>query len=424
MRAYILKLKRHIRRINFNWWDKLSVSKKLYSLVGIMALLIATELFTLFFAMNTLSAVRAFVSGEGLWSKAQKNSVYYLHKYSTTKDEKQYKLFLEQLNVPLGDHQARLEMEKKNMNLQVVFDGLIQGGNHPEDIPQMIKLVRRFYKEPHFSNALDKWKQGDDLINQYIALGAKVHDEISAKNSNKVEVERLMNKVLELDVQLTKTENDFSYALGEASRWVEFVLMWVLISIVVIIEGTGLFLTFKFGQSLNKILKELIGVAHSVSEGDYSKRVRVRSQDDLGELSAALNKMIMSLEKRTKEKNSAENATQSKNLFLANMSHEIRTPLNAILGFSNLLVEGNLSEKEKKAYAEIIERTGKSLNTIINDILDLSKVESEQIETELNVFSFKQMMSDLKALLTLRSDQKNIEIKFEQEGDIGLYLLR
>src|SRR5436190_436409 len=92
-----------------NWWRNLSVSHKLYAVVGVMALLIASELFTLLFAMNTLSAVRALVGGEGLWSKAQKNAVLEIQSYARSGDEKHYREFLSHIQIPMGDHQARME---------------------------------------------------------------------------------------------------------------------------------------------------------------------------------------------------------------------------------------------------------------------------------------------------------------------------
>src|SRR3954470_16258229 len=94
------------------WFKNISISKKLYFVVGTMALLIAVELFTLWFSLNTLSSVRAFVAGEGLWSKSQKDAVYYLQKYSRTYSEKDYLRFQEFMKVPLGDHKTLLELRK------------------------------------------------------------------------------------------------------------------------------------------------------------------------------------------------------------------------------------------------------------------------------------------------------------------------
>jgi hypothetical protein len=86
----------------------ISIAKKLYFAVGIMALLIAIELFTLWFAITTLSSVRAFVGGEGLWSKGEKDAVYHLQKYGHTHDENDYQSFLNFMKVPMGDHKTRL----------------------------------------------------------------------------------------------------------------------------------------------------------------------------------------------------------------------------------------------------------------------------------------------------------------------------
>src|SRR4051812_29934618 len=126
------------------WWTNLSVSKKLYSVVGIMALLIATELLTLLFAMDILSAVRTFVGGEGLWSKAQKNAIYDLNRYLETQDNGYWEKFQTDLVIPHGDRKARIELEKPLFNFKVVKDGFVQGGNHPDDIDGMVRLIRRF----------------------------------------------------------------------------------------------------------------------------------------------------------------------------------------------------------------------------------------------------------------------------------------
>ena len=78
--------------------------------MGIMAMLIALELFTLWFANSTLSSVRAFINGEGLWSKGEKDAVNALHKYARTGKEADYQQFQQFMKVPLGDHKTRLEL--------------------------------------------------------------------------------------------------------------------------------------------------------------------------------------------------------------------------------------------------------------------------------------------------------------------------
>src|SRR4051812_17431531 len=100
------------------FFQRIPIATKLYFTVGVMAVLIAIELFTLLFAINTLSAVRAYVGGEGLWSKAQKDALYQLQRYNRSHDEGDYKLFLDHMKVPFGDHKARLAMLQSSVNIQ------------------------------------------------------------------------------------------------------------------------------------------------------------------------------------------------------------------------------------------------------------------------------------------------------------------
>src|SRR5215467_3882807 len=114
----------------FRWFKNVSIAKKLYFTVGIMALLIAIELGVLIFSINTLSSVRAYVGGEGLWSKAQKDGLYQLLKYARTHNEADYEKFKGFMKVNQGDHKARIELSKGPMaNLDIVREGFIEGRN-------------------------------------------------------------------------------------------------------------------------------------------------------------------------------------------------------------------------------------------------------------------------------------------------------
>jgi len=407
----------------FNWWRDLSVSKKLYAVVGIMASLIATELFTLLFAMNILSAVRAFVGGEGLWSKAQKNAVHDLERYSVTRQEKFYQQFLEDLKVPLGDHRARIEMEKENMDMNAVKEGFIAGKIHPDDIIPMVNLMRRFNRVSYLTRSIQAWQAADTQIFEMIRLGSELHQQINfAPRPDQAKIMVILDQVFALNEKLTDLEGDFSSTLGEASRWLENILMWFLICAVFTVESTGLTLTIIFSRGLTKTLQELSLAAIKVGEGDFQQNIKVRSSDELGQLANAINVMIADLNEQVSERQQAEHASQVKNLFLANMSHEIRTPLNAILGFTDLLRDDQLSTKEKIQYLDIIERTGHNLATIINDILDLTKVEAEQMGIEKATFSISQVMDDLYVLMNMRCEEKGISLHFEKKGDVSEYI--
>ncbi len=401
-----------------NVWKDISIAHKLYTVVGVMAFLIALELFTLLFAMDTLSAVRAFVGGEGIWSKAQKSAVLEIKAYARTRNHNRYLAYKEHLRIPLGDHKARVEMQKPDMDMAIVRQGFIEGQVHPQDIDSMVKLMRRFHQVPYIRDAIQAWNEGDALILQLMDTGEQLHVAIAAgqgKEANQNEIDALLERIFVINERLTIIENKFSYILGEGSRWLERLLMILLITAVATVECTGLTLTILMSRRLSKDLHDLNQFALNIGAGDWSQSIPVHSKDELGQLALALNKMASNLKESTSDRLVAERANEVKSLFLANMSHEIRTPLNAILGFVQLLKEST-NVAENRRYLEIIERTGYSLATIINDILDISKVEAGKLEIEKAPCSLKQLLRDIYALLNLRCEEKGITLKFHDSN--------
>ena len=115
---------------------------------------------------------------------------------------------------------------------------------------------------------------------------------------------------------------------------------------------------------------------------------------------------------------SAETSQRAKSDFLANMSHEIRTPLGAVLGFSELLIENGVNERERDVYMTAIRRNGQMLSALIDDILDLAKVESGRIEVENIEFSIKEVLSEVVSNLEPRASKKSIKLEVEVLPDV------
>lgn len=114
----------------------------------------------------------------------------------------------------------------------------------------------------------------------------------------------------------------------------------------------------------------------------------------------------------------AEKLSEAKSRFLANMSHEIRTPLNAILGFSEILKQQDLSEDAKANYADIIKRNGKQLSVLINDILDFSKIEAGHMDVEKIPVSVTSVLSDVNNLFKIDIQKKGLEFSIHLDPNL------
>ena len=165
-----------------NWFKNVSIANKLYSVVGIMAILIAVELGTLYFAIHTLSSVRAFVGAEGLWSKSQKDAIYTLRKYYRKHNKEDEQAFYNFMKVPLGDHKTLVELLKKNPDYEVARQGFIEGRNHPDDIDGMIKLFQRFDNISYIRKSIIIWAEADTIIAKLFPLVKNLHEEINSSS--------------------------------------------------------------------------------------------------------------------------------------------------------------------------------------------------------------------------------------------------
>ncbi len=121
-------------------------------------------------------------------------------------------------------------------------------------------------------------------------------------------------------------------------------------------------------------------------------------------------------------KEAAENANRCKSLFLANMSHEIRTPMNAILGFTDLLSEEDVPETRKE-YSEVIHHSTESLLGIINDILDMSRIEAGKMTVEMEPFRLEKILRDVVNLMSPHVEEKNFEFRVSLQPDLPEYIL-
>ena len=274
--------------IFFNWLKNVSLTRKLYFVVGIMAVLIAIELFMLSFMIHTLSSTRALVGAEGLWSKAEKDAVYNLLKYGYTHNEKDYKEYESLLKVPVGDHKARVELTKPQPDYDIVRQGFREGRFNEDDIDGTIKMLRRFHNISYISKAITIWADGDKYLDQLEYLGSRLHVQISAGDYSNPAIGQTLEEIHTINGSLTLLEDEFSYTLGEGSRWVEHLVLGILFFIAMTVEFSGLFLTISVSRGISKGINEIIRISGNIASADFSSRAKVYSEDEIGQLGAPL----------------------------------------------------------------------------------------------------------------------------------------
>ena len=206
----------------------------------------------------------------------------------------------------------------------------------------------------------------------------------------------------------------------------------------IVAVGVALFLQRGIVQPIDRLAK----VARQVAvEGNYALRVEGNVDGELGDLFRAFNRMLVQIEaskqelqeandhleqrvaSRTAELKTAcvaaEAASRAKSDFLANMSHEIRTPLNAIMGYADLLRRGWVdSPEDRDEMLSTLHSSGKHLMTVINDILDISKIESGQLQLEKRAESPHQLIAEVVSLMRVGFREKNLNLDYNWQGPI------
>jgi diguanylate cyclase (GGDEF)-like protein/PAS domain S-box-containing protein len=165
-----------------------------------------------------MSAGRAYVGGEGLWSKAQKEAVFALSHYAMAHDDRDYQAYRNAMAVSLGDRQARLELEKPETDQRLAITGFLQGHNHPDDVADMIGLFRNFRGLADIDKALSIWRQTDGHMDQLAAVGEQLHAAVQSGAMDASASRAYQVRLQQINLQLTPLEDAFSYTLGDISR--------------------------------------------------------------------------------------------------------------------------------------------------------------------------------------------------------------
>ena len=208
-------------------------------MVALFGCIIALQLVVATVSIELLSAVRAYVTGESLYSKGQKDAQIYLLDYAQYRKEEDYRRFQQALAVPLGDRIAREELQRPEPDLAIARSGFLQGGNHPDDIDGLIRLFRWFHRVPFMADAIVTWTDGDVVIQQMRDLAERWRERVLGGDVGPASASDMRAQALHLNNRLTQLESKFSAQLGEASRQTQRLLLVVNAALAALLAASG-----------------------------------------------------------------------------------------------------------------------------------------------------------------------------------------
>jgi PAS domain S-box-containing protein len=471
-------------------------------ILGIFLFLLIAALAASWGAIKMVDSTRAYVTGEGRYSKAEKIAVLHLRRYAFSSQPEDYAHFLAAMAVPRGDHAARVALESTPPDLKAAKVGFGHGENHPADIAGMIELFRLFSWWQPFAAAVNDWREGDRLVSALLAEGGELRWMIATHNVDAAARTRLLARVDAIDDRLTVLENRFSAHLGDAARLATGLVVFGLSAMTILLwamgtilaarlvrrqlalgsqleaserrfrdfadiasdwywemdaDGVVTYVSERFGEMVgappqsiigmdgDKFIRENVaspehleaylgamlnerefrGIQIAVTRGGATRYWSVSARPNLdadetflgyrGASSDITNTVRDELMLR-EAKLRAEIANRAKSEFLANMSHELRTPLNAILGFSDIIAEQSLGPEAIERYSEYavdIHKSGRHLLAIIDDILDLAKIEAGRTELAESEVSLPRLTDMFRTFLDHRF--KECGIAFETD---------
>jgi len=290
------------------------------------------------------------------------------------------------------------------------------------------------YEEIH-KQKKDLLKVENNINKQKILLLAKTNDliakqskinlkeQIIKEQNQKVEEGKKILKNLTKETyikqkKINSQETELNIRSIKIDKQQNFLILEGIIVFIILFLALLLLKSIKSKQKINKKL-----IYKNIEIVNKNKKIQVQAD----ELRKHRNQLETLVKERTAEllkaKEKAEESDRLKSAFLANMSHEIRTPMNAIIGFSNLLNSRNFKQTRRKELISYIVRSSDTLLNLINDIIDISKIEAGQLEIKKNDFLINEILIDLKVLYDDKMKiYKDTELKIIQNTNLNLVI--
>jgi diguanylate cyclase (GGDEF)-like protein/PAS domain S-box-containing protein len=207
---------------------------------------------------NIADGVRAYVRGEGLWAKAQKDAMLALEHYAYSGEEADLAAFRRSTGVFRGDALARDALDRSPPDEATARDGFIQGGNAPQDVDSLVWFYLHFQNISYMREAIGIWKQGDAKMRELEAIAEQMRTDFTTRGANPPRMQAYRARLQRLGSELTALENQFSVVLGEGARWVKRALWLGSLAVLAVSIGIGLLISRQIIRSIARAEQALL----------------------------------------------------------------------------------------------------------------------------------------------------------------------
>ncbi|TGP46417.1 diguanylate cyclase [bacterium M00.F.Ca.ET.228.01.1.1] len=245
--------------------------KTIWPLIAIVLALVAMAATSL----AIMSSVRAYIGGESMWSKGQKDAVFYLHYYATTGDERAYAQYLDAIAYPRNLKRARLALQTPDPNVAVAREALAASGIDRADVDEVIWVFRTFRRVGYFAQALGFWTRGDQLVDQLAVVGERLHALSFLPGASRNDANQLTDAIWRINAEISPISRAFADVLGAAFRQMALFLLVSNLVVAAILVVLSAFCSRRFIVARLKVEDKL-------------RRSEARAQATLGSLGEAV----------------------------------------------------------------------------------------------------------------------------------------
>ncbi len=346
--------------------------------------------------------------------------------------------------ITVADNSIWLQYEKdkfhaNNARINTILSELnVLIHNNPKyivDIKDYQTLVREYEQtvEDYFQLIESLWKEMDSLnssTSKTLPTKELVLETIQSNrnSSSEIKFERLSEKLISIANLIEIQDDEANQQLIQADLLKQkIIIISMLLSVAI-----AVLLAQYTSKAIASPIQEVTRVAEKVTrQSDFEIQAQINTQDEVGLLAEALNQLIAQVknllaereaevmrqkqqsEELQEAKEAADAANRAKSEFIANMSHELRTPLNGILGYAQILSRDCTLNSRQRKGLKIIQDSGNHLLTLINDILDISKIEARKLELFPQDIHLATFLSGIENIVRMRAMEKNLVFKYQ-----------